>query len=134
MYRLPITLALLALVLALPATASAQGNAGIDQYTESPGTDPDTSSPDTTAPGTSGTPADPTGSGVADTSGTATGTATGTSTEAAANDAAAAAGGNLTAGGRQLPATGSETAILAAIGLGLVAGGLLLRLRARQAV
>ena len=107
----------LGVAVGLPASALGQGS-GEDTYTqETPPTVGDDGSTDT------GTGTDT--SGVAGTEGTATGTGTGTGT------ASGTASGTDPATGAQLPRTGSETGVLAAIGAALLASGLLLRRRTR---
>jgi LPXTG-motif cell wall-anchored protein len=123
MTRIIAIVLVLVAAMALPAgTVWAQGEEG---YTEE--------QPPNVGGGGSGDGTD-TGTGTATGTGAATGTGTaaGEVAGAAGTTAGTAGAGSGTAGsGGQLPATGSETGILAAIGAAMLAGGFALRRTAR---
>ena len=124
--RRMIPISLLLLALAAPAGAAAQGS-GTDAYTESPptagGDDSSGTTPPTETAPTATTPATPTPSS---TPATPTSSGTTTTPESPAGGDAASPGAV-----RELPATGSETLVLAGVAVALLGAGLALRRRMR---
>jgi LPXTG-motif cell wall-anchored protein len=110
--------------LVVPAAAGAQDNSGVEQYTPSPPT-PEGEPPTDEAPTDTATGTEETTDATATTASGETASSTGTLSEAEAGASATEAA--ATVAGEQLPATGSETTLLAIVGAVLLVGGIALR-------